>query len=233
MATARIYAREKATLLLVARNSQRLEALAAELRVRGASHVEIAAMDLEVASRDAPALMLGWKTKLGGLDHVHLIYGYLGSQQAASADPTELARITSANYSTAVQWCEAAATILRQQKYGSLVAVSSVAGDRGRKSNYAYGAAKGALSLYVQGLAHALSSSGARAVVVKPGFIDTPMTDGMNKDSALWATPDKVAIVLRRAAENGGPIQYAPRKWRAIMLALRAMPSFVFHRAKW
>lgn len=231
-ATARIYAGEGASIMLVARNADRLKALADDLRARGAMHVEIAAMDLEAAAADAPKYMAEWKAKLGGLDHVHVVYGYLGSQEKASADPAELARITSSNYSTAVQWCEAAANIMRAQKYGSIVAVSSVAGDRGRQSNYAYGAAKGGLALYVQGLAHSLAPVGARAVAVKPGFVDTPMTDGMKKGGAMWASPEKVGRIIRRAADKGGPVQYAPGRWRMVMMVIRSVPAFVFHKTK-
>lgn len=232
MATARIYAAEGAALMLVARNADRLKSLADDLRARGAKQVEIAAMDLEAGASEATKHMADWKAKLGGLDHVHVIYGYLGEQGKATADPAELARITSSNYSTAVQWCEAAANIMRAQKHGSVIAISSVAGDRGRQSNYAYGAAKGGLALYVQGLAHSLAPTGARAVAVKPGFVDTPMTDGMKKGGALWASPDKIARIIRRAADKGGPIQYAPGLWRMIMLLIRSVPTFVFHKTK-
>lgn len=232
MATARIYAAEGAALMLVARNPDRLKALADDLRARGAKQVETAAMDLEAAAADAPKLMAEWKARLGGLDHVHVVYGYLGTQEKASADPSELARITASNYSTAVQWCEAAANIFRTQKHGSIIAVSSVAGDRGRQSNYAYGAAKGGLALYMQGLAHSLAPLGARAVAVKPGFVDTPMTDGMKKGGALWASPEKIGAIIRRAADKGGPIQYAPGIWRMIMTVIRSVPAFVFHKTK-
>lgn len=232
MATARIYAAEGAALMLVARNADRLRSLADDLRTRGAKQVEIAVMDLETTASETARYMADWKAKLGGVDHVHVIYGYLGEQGKAIADPAELARITSSNYSTAVQWCEAAANIMRAQKRGSVVAISSVAGDRGRQSNYAYGAAKGGLALYVQGLAHSLAPTGARAVAVKPGFVDTPMTDGMKKGGALWASPDKIGRIIPRAADKGGPIQYAPGLWRMIMLVIRTVPSFVFHKTR-
>jgi decaprenylphospho-beta-D-erythro-pentofuranosid-2-ulose 2-reductase len=232
IATARIYAKEGAAIMLVARNSERLTSLANDLRARGAVQVEIAALDLEASAGEAAKHMVDWKSRLGGISHVHVIYGYLGKQETASSDPAELTRITSSNYTTAIHWCEAAANIFRAQKSGSLVVVSSVAGDRGRQSNYAYGAAKGAIALYAQGLAHSLAASGARAVAVKPGFVDTPMTDGMKKGGAMWASPENVAGVLRRAADKGGPIQYAPGKWRIIMMIIRSVPSFIFHKTK-
>ena len=231
-ATARIYAREGAALVLVARNAERLDALASDLRARGAAEVEITAVDLEAEAPNAATHLRSWADRLGGLDHVHIVYGYLGSQPEASTNQAELARIVTSNFTSAVFWCEAAANIFRQQKRGSLVAVSSVAGDRGRQSNYAYGAAKGGLALYVQGLAHSLDGTGARAVAVKPGFVDTPMTDGLKKGGAMWATADQIGAALRRAADKGGPIQYAPGKWRIVMAVIRAVPAFIFHKTK-
>ena len=232
IATARIYASEGAAILLAARNAERLKGLADDLRARGAVKVEMAVLDLEAGSAEAASHLATWSKQLGGLDHVLVIYGYLGSQDKASSDPAELSRIISSNFSSAVQWCEAAANILRLQKRGAIVGVSSVAGDRGRQSNYAYGAAKGGFALYLQGLAHSLAASGARADAIKPGFVDTPMTDGMNKDGALWAKPEAIAQAIRRAADGGGPIQYAPGVWRMIMLVIRSVPAFVFHKTK-
>jgi decaprenylphospho-beta-D-erythro-pentofuranosid-2-ulose 2-reductase len=231
-AAARIYAREGAALVLVARNEERLKALAADLKARGAVHVEIAAMDLEAEAGNAATHLADWAARMGEIDHVHLVYGYLGSQPEASANRAELSRIMTSNFTSAVHWCEAAANVLRGQKHGSLVAVSSVAGDRGRQSNYAYGAAKGGLALFIQGIAHSLAGTGARAVAVKPGFVDTPMTDGLKKGGPMWASADQIGKALRRAADRGGPIQYAPGKWRLVMAIIRSVPAFVFHKTK-
>lgn len=231
-AAARIYAKEGAALTLVARNRERLESLAADLKARGAVQVEIAAMDLDAGAVHAGEHLADWSARMGGIDHVLLVYGYLGAQAKASTDAAELTRITTSNYASAVHWAEATANILRRQRRGSLVAVSSVAGDRGRQSNYAYGAAKGALALFVQGIAHSLAGTGARAVAVKPGFVDTPMTDGLRKGGPMWATADQVGRAIRRAADKGGPIQYAPGRWRLVMLVVRSVPSCIFHRTK-
>lgn len=231
-AAARIYAREGAVLMLAARNAERLKALAADLKARGAVQVEIAAMDLEAEADNAATHLADWSARMGGIDHIHLVYGYLGSQPEASASRAELSRIVTSNFTSAVHWCEAAANVLRTQKHGSLVAVSSVAGDRGRQSNYAYGAAKGGLALFVQGIAHSLAGTGARAVAVKPGFVDTPMTDGLKKGGPMWASADQIGKSLRRAADRGGPIQYAPGKWRLVMAIIRSVPAFVFHKTK-
>lgn len=231
-AAARIYAAEGAAIMLVARNAERLNALAADLKARGAVQVETAAMDLEAEAAQAGLHLADWSKRLGGFDHIHIVYGYLGEQAKASADPAELSRIVTSNFTSAVHWCEASANILRAQRHGSLVAVSSVAGDRGRQSNYAYGAAKGGIALFVQGIAHSLAGTGARAVAVKPGFVDTPMTDGLKKGGFMWASADQVGRALRRAADKGGPIQYAPGKWRLVMAIIRSVPAFVFHKTK-
>ena len=232
MATARIYAGEKASLILVARNADRLKQAADDLRARGAVKVEVIELDLDAASSQAPALLRDWSSRMGGIDHVLAFYGYLGDQTKASSDISELQRILSVNFTSAALWCSSAAEILRTQRRGSVVAITSVAGDRGRQSNFAYGAAKGGLSIFVQGLAHSLAPVGARAVSMKLGFVDTPMTDGMNKQGALWAKPAHVAIAIRRAADKGGPIQYAPTIWKFIMLVIRTVPSFIFHKTK-
>ena len=223
---------EGAALVLVARNEARLLALAADLCASGTANVAAVAMGLEAEAPNAGKHIESWKTQLGGIDHIHLVYGYHGSQPEASASPAELSRIVTSNFTSAVHWCEAAANLLRRQKHGALVAACSVAGDRGRQSNYAYGAAKGGLALYVQGIAHSLAGTGARAVAVKPGFVDTPMTDGLKKSGPMWASADQIGKELRRTADRGGPIRCAPGKWRIVMAIIRAVPAFVFHKTK-
>lgn len=232
VATARIYASEGAKLLLVARNADRLERIAGDLRARGAMSVDTAAIDLAGEAENAREHLAGWVATLGGLDHALLFYGYLGDQQAAQTDPDELSRILTVNFTSAAHWSEAIAAHYRKQDRGALVVISSVAGDRGRQSNYAYGAAKGGISLYIQGLAHSLASTGAHATAIKLGFVDTPMTDGMDKSGPLWATPAQVAPVIHKAAEKGGPFHYGPWFWRWIMLIIRSVPAFIMHRTK-
>jgi short-subunit dehydrogenase len=115
-----------------------------------------------------------------------------------------------------------------------VLAVGSVAGDRGRGSNYVYGAAKAGLAVFMQGLHHRLAQrkSPIRAVVVKPGFVDTPMTAGMARGGPLWATPVQIAQVILRAMEGGGAIVYAPWFWRWVMLIIRLLPQAVMNRTK-
>lgn len=230
-ATARLYAAEGWSLALAGRDADKLEAVAADLRTRGAGRVEIAALDL-AAEPDVTAALARMAAAIGGVDDVLLFYGVLGDQKQAERDPDEAARLIQVNYVSAAQWCLAAANVLERQRRGALVVIGSVAGDRGRQSNYVYGSAKAGLAALVQGIAHRLHGSGARAVLVKPGFVATPMTEGMKRGGPLWAQPEKVAALVRQAARGGGPVVYAPGFWRWIMLAIRNVPAAVLHRTK-
>jgi NAD(P)-dependent dehydrogenase (short-subunit alcohol dehydrogenase family) len=140
-------------------------------------------------------------------------------------------RLIDVNFTAAAMWAVAAASILERRRAGVLMALGSVAGDRGRRSNYIYGAAKAGLGVLMQGLAHRLAQSGARAVLIKPGVVDTPMTARFHR-SLIWSRPEDIARTIRRAADRSGPIVYAPGWWRFAMLAVRALPSWVMHRTK-
>jgi len=230
-AVARIYAQEGAAIALAGRNAERLDIIAADLSVRGAAAVPVFALDL--ATADVGTNFEAMVKALGGVEHVLIFYGVLGDQQQAEGDLALAEEWLRVNFTSAALWSLAAAQRLERQGYGSLVVVGSVAGDRGRQSNYVYGAAKAGLATLVQGIAHrfALKRGRAlRAVVVKPGFVDTPMTDGLKKGGLLWATPETVAVIIRKAADRGGPIVYAPWFWRPILWIIRFFPSALFHR---
>jgi short-subunit dehydrogenase len=229
-ATARLYAGEGATLLLVGRQPLRLAAIAADLRLRGATRVEIAERDL--ADTDEALASFGeFVAVLGGVDHVLLAYGILGEHNRLERDLAAAETSLAVNFTSAVAWALAAADVLARQGRGSLVVLGSVAGDRGRRANFVYGAAKAGLATLVQGIAHRFANAGPRAVVVKPGPVITPMTEGFaGRSGALWATPATVAAIVRRAADRGGPVVYAPWFWRWIMLLIRLAPARVFNR---
>jgi decaprenylphospho-beta-D-erythro-pentofuranosid-2-ulose 2-reductase len=232
--TARLYAREGASLMLVGRGAERLTAVAQDLKVRGAASAEIADLDLATQGPAAIEAALGdWVARLGGVDHVVLAYGLLGDQAEQERDLAQAQQALVVNFTSAALWCLAVAARMEDQKSGSLVVIGSVAGDRGRQSNFIYGAAKGGLGVLVQGLAHRLSSAGARAVIVKPGFIDTPMTAHIpGRGGVLWSAPAQIAAVIRAAADKGGPVVYAPDFWRLILLIIRLAPAAVIHRTK-
>lgn len=229
-ATARLYAGEGADLLLVARQSERLAAIAADLKLRGAARVETAMCDL-ADDGDVAETFAGFAAALGGVDHVLLAYGVLGDQKAAERDPGEARASLRVNFTSAAAWVLVAAEALERQGHGSLVVLGSAAGDRGRRVNFVYGAAKAGLATLVEGIAHRFANAGPRAVVIKPGPVITPMTEGfVNRKGLLWATPETVAQVVRRAAERGGPVVYAPWFWRWIMLVIRLLPAPIFNR---
>jgi short-subunit dehydrogenase len=231
-ATARLYAGEGAKLLLVGRRADRLSQIAADLEVRGAAYAEVAVCDLaNCAASSIVTTFGGFVTQLGGVDHVLLAYGVLGEQDVAASDLTVALDVIQTNFSSAALWSLAAANVLEAQKSGALVVLGSVAGDRGRQSNFVYGATKAGLAALVQGIAHRFGRSGPRAVIVKPGPIDTPMTAGMKKGGPMWATAEAVAAIVRRAAEHGGVVVYAPARWRYIMLIIRFLPETIFHRS--
>lgn len=229
-ATARLYAGEGAELLLVARQPERLAAIAADLGLRGAARVETAVRDL-AEDDDVVEAFAEFVTALGRVDHVLLAYGVLGDQKTAERDPGEARASLRINFTSAAAWVLAAAAALERQGHGSLVVLGSVAGDRGRRVNFIYGAAKAGLATLVEGIANRFANTGPRAVIVKPGPVITPMTEGFaNRKGPLWATPETVAAIVRRAADHGGPVVYAPWFWRWIMLVIRFVPTPVFNR---
>jgi NAD(P)-dependent dehydrogenase (short-subunit alcohol dehydrogenase family) len=160
-----------------------------------------------------------------------LAYGVLGEQALAASNLLAAQEVLQVNFTSAALWCLAAAAILESQKSGTLIVLGSVAGDRGRQSNFVYGATKAGLAALVQGIAHRFARSGPRAVIVKPGPIDTPMTAGMKKGGPMWATAEAVAHIVRRAADRGGVVVYAPARWRYIMLIIRFLPDAIFHKS--
>jgi decaprenylphospho-beta-D-erythro-pentofuranosid-2-ulose 2-reductase len=230
-AACRLWAEQGAHLLLAGRNASRLEEIAADLRVRG-GQAETHSADL--ASVEAAKSFGELAARLGGVDIVLVAYGVLGDHTKAEAEPEEALDIIATNFSSAAVWCLESAKVLERQGHGKLIVIGSVAGDRGRASNYVYGAAKGGLAVLTQGLAHRLAKSGAAAVLIKPGFVETPMTAHIARKGPLWAKPEAIGktIVAVSKAPSPPPIVYAPKFWRAIMTVIRATPSRVFHKTK-
>lgn len=229
-AVARLWAGEGAHLVLAGRNAERLRAIADDLRIRGAAAAHVVVLDL--AATDARGELDGMAKLIGPIDVVLLAYGVLGDQAAAEQDPVAARTVLETDFLSAAAWCLAAANQLAARRAGVLVVVGSVAGDRGRMSNYVYGAAKGGLAILVQGIAHRLAPTGARAVLIKPGFVDTPMTAGIARKGILWSRPELIAAVIKRSAEHGGPIVYAPWWWRLIMMIIQHVPARIFHETK-
>ena len=232
-ATARAFAADHATLLLAGRDKHRLSQVARDLEARGSR--QAIAWPLDLASADDKASELArMVAALGGtVDAVLLFYGVLGDQRQAELDRDELQKLIAVNFSSAAEWSVASAAVLERQKGGVLLAIGSVAGDRGRQSNYVYGSAKAALSVLVEGLAHRLAPTGARAVIVKLGFVDTPMTAHINKSGPLWSKPKDIASALKAIiGRRSAPVVYIPWFWRPIMAIIRNVPAPLFHKTK-
>jgi short-subunit dehydrogenase len=155
----------------------------------------------------------------------------LGDQRAAELD-FKLAELTyKTNLLSVVSMLTPVAAYFAAEKRGTIAVISSVAGDRGRQSNFIYGSAKGGLSLYLEGLRNRLHPSGVRVLTIKPGFVDTPMTAHLRR-GALFASPERVATDISRAIERGRSVLYTPAFWFWIMAAIRLTPEVLFKRLK-
>jgi decaprenylphospho-beta-D-erythro-pentofuranosid-2-ulose 2-reductase len=228
-ALSRRYAGDGAQFVLLGRNAARLEAVAADLRVRGALRVDIEVVDLDDVDAHEAAVARCVAT-LAGLDLCVVAYGSLSDQAASIANPWKTSAELHVNFVSAAALLTQIANILEAQGSGAIVVLGSVAGDRGRRTNYVYGSAKAGLNAFTEGLRHRLRGRGVDVLLVKPGFVDTPMTAGIEKQGPLWATPERVARDIQRALEKGAPVVYTPWFWRPIMLVIRALPDAIFQR---
>lgn len=232
---ARHYAEAKWFLILVGRDEPALAALKADLLVRGAPEVAIQIADF-VSLSGLPTVADTAFITFGGLDVALLAYGTLPDQAACEADATLAAAALVANFTSPVLLLgELARRFMAQAaagRIGTLAAISSVAGDRGRMSNHIYGAAKGGLQRYLQGLRHRLHAAGIAVLDIRPGFVSTKMTAHVNQGGPLWATPDKVAADIVKAIAARRAVLYTPWFWQGVMLVIRAVPSAIFHRTK-
>jgi decaprenylphospho-beta-D-erythro-pentofuranosid-2-ulose 2-reductase len=231
VAVARLYAVEGAAIFLIGRDADKLAAVAADLKARGAAQALTATADLNDVGRHAE-LTAQAQAALGGVDSVLVAHGVLPDQTAVQDDPAATAAALHANFISQASILATLAPVLEAQNRGAVAVIGSVAGDRGRGSNYVYGAAKGGLGVFVQGLRHRLGRVGVRVTLVKPGFVDTPMTAGLKKGGPLWATPDQVAADIRRALDAGPAVLYTPWFWRFIMLIIRFLPDAIFAKTK-
>ena len=229
-ATARRLAQPNVRFHLVARDAAKLEAVRADLATRGCAAVSVAVADLDDLERHA-SLIDAAHHALGGIDAAIVAQGTLSDQAACEADFARTAAEMRTNFIAPASLLAELANRFAARGSGTLVGISSVAGDRARRSNYVYGTAKGALSLFLAGLRARLRDRGVRVITVKPGFVDTPMTARFRK-GILWASPDRIARGIVRAMESGGGEVYLPWFWRPIMFVIRHLPEAIFVRLK-
>ena len=229
-AVARRFAAEGATLFLVARDPEKLSAVAEDLRARGAPRVDTAVLDALDYDQHLAVIQHAVERQ-GRMDVVLIAHGTLPDQKACQASFEHTRREFETNALSVMSLLTHVANYFEREKRGTIAVIASVAGDRGRQSNYVYGAAKGAVSLFVQGLRNRLAPAGVHVLTIKPGFVDTPMTSEFKK-GFLWAQPDRVARDIQRAIEKKKDIAYVPPFWRYIMLVIGAIPEFVFKRLR-
>ncbi|HEX4154206.1 MAG TPA: SDR family oxidoreductase [Acidobacteriaceae bacterium] len=215
-------------LFLVGRNADRLAVVAADARTRGASHVGTAVVDLDRTEYHADLLAHAINS-LGGLDLAFLALGVLGDQARAQRSFNDAAQILHTNYTAPVSLLTWLANYCAQRHAGTIAVLSSVAGERGRKSNYVYGSSKAGLTAFVDGLRNRIDREGVRVITIKPGPVKTSMTEGMPKYNT-FADVNKVAAVLVKSIDRGGDIVYVPGKWRVIMAIIRSIPERLFKK---
>ena len=227
MSTARrLVAGRTRRVYLAGRPSPALDSSAAELRALGA---EVTVLDFDAADTDSHAGVLGRAFADGDVDVVLLAFGVLGDQAKDELDPVAAARVAQVNYVGAVSSSLVCAQHLRIQGHGSLVVLSSVAGERARKANFIYGSTKAGLDTFAQGLGDSLQGSGVHVLVVRPGFVHTRMTEGL-KPAPLATTPDAVAAVVLDGLKRNAHTVWAPGQLRFVMSGLRHLPRPVFRR---
>lgn len=216
-------------LVLVGRDLSRLERVAQDLKARSADST---VQTLIASFTDASAIQ-ALVTELAAqqvIDVALIAHGSLGDQTASQNDLQRCQQELETNGVSPVLFAEAFAQVMAKADHGTLAVIGSVAGDRGRKSNYVYGAAKGLATRYVQGLQHRFVGTNVKVVLIKPGPTETPMTAALTANGAKMASVQEVAQGIVAAIEKGTPVAYVPGKWWLIMMVIRHLPRFIFNR---
>ena len=227
-ATARRYAQPANQLYLIGRDEKRLATLSQDLQARGTAKVDTAVLDVSHFDLHQSTIDAVFQT-MESIDIVLIAHGTLPDQQLCQDDHNVCIDQININGVGPLSLLTILANRFEQQKKGTIAVITSVAGDRGRKSNYVYGSAKSLVSVFLQGLRNRLHRHGINVLDIKPGFVDTPMTATFTK-GPLWASPDKVAADITRAIEKGKHTLYTPFFWRYIMLIIQHIPEFIFKK---
>lgn len=223
---ARIWATKGYTMHLVARNEQHVQIIAADLKVRGASNVTTYCTNLNETVKHEELLNAAYDA-LGGVDIVLIAHGTLSNQKSCELSVKETLAEIQTNALSIISLLTLVANRFEASKSGTICVISSVAGDRGRASNYVYGSAKAMITTFTSGLRQRLHKSNVSVVTIKPGFIDTPMTSGFKK-GFLWAKPNFVSLLIVRAIDKKKAEVYVPAFWRYVMVIIKLIPSFLF-----
>ena len=225
---AKLFAKDGASFVLVARSPEKLNAVRGDLSVRGAKEIETIEADLNDFARHQEVVEAALKP-FAGLDMVLLAYGTLGDQQRCEQDVEVALQEFTSNCTSVISLLTLLANYFAQQRRGCIAVISSVAGDRGRQSNYVYGAAKGAVTVFLQGLRNRLAKVNVDVVTIKPGMVDTPMTAHMRK-GLLFANAQKVGQGIYEAMLKRKEVVYLPGYWRFVMWIIKSIPEPVFKK---
>lgn len=230
-ACARRWAARHDRLFVVGRDAAKLDATAADLRVRGAASVVAWPMDsVDLDAHDG--MIDACIAALGAVDIVLIAHGTLPDQAACEADPRLALREFATNSTSTIALLAALANWMERQGHGAIGVITSVAGDRGRPSNYTYGSAKAAVSTFCEGLRARLFRHGITVTDIRPGFVATPMTRGLALPPLLTTQPDSAARRIVEGLDRGAAVLYVPGYWRVIMAVIRAVPTAIFNRIR-
>ena len=222
-------AQQPADLTLVGRDTQRIERVATDLMVRSPQS-EIRVVQAEFLNPEAINATVLDIVKSGRVDIVLIAHGSLPEQTECQNDLQSCHDALGINGVSPVLYAEAFAKEMEIANHGTIALIGSVAGDRGRKSNYVYGAAKGLVTRYAQGLQHRFAGSGVKVVLIKPGPTDTPMTAHLKTSGVKLANVEAVSKSIITAINNGAAVEYTPSKWRLIMMIIRHLPAIFFNK---
>ena len=225
-AIARRFAAQGTDLYLAHRNPDAISDFAKDVEIRNG----VDAVPLKFDALDFRSHQKFYESLSEKPDGVICVFGYLGDNSAAFSDFSETERILDTNYKGAVSILNIAAEDFKNRKNGFIAGISSVAGDRGRGSNLFYGSAKAGFTAYLSGLRNALYGTGVHVLTVKPGFVNTSMTEGMDLPGMLASEPDDVAKDIFRAWKKKKDVVYTSRLWKYIMLIIIHIPEFIFKR---
>lgn len=229
--TARLWLARGVNLVLVARSPERLRMLSDDLSIRSGGLAEVDAVPADLEDLEAlPRLWQSLTERFDDLDGVLIAHGSLPNQTQCESDPQAMLHAVRVNALSAMALLTAIANDFEKRERGVIGVIGSVAGDRGRKSNYVYGAAKGMLAVFLQGLRNRLHDSGVAVITLKPGFVITPMTQHLDRDGPLWARPEVVARGIVHAFSRRRDVVYLPWFWRPILWVIRMIPEPVFKR---
>ncbi len=226
-ALARRYAKAGYDIVLTARDEKKLKEEAEDLALRFGS-IQITSYPLDVRAFQTHQAFIEGLDRMP--DGVIAVAGYLGDQQKAQRDFEEAKAIIETNYTGIVSLLEKFAERFAKRRSGFIVGISSVAGERGRKSNYIYGSAKAGFTTYLSGLRNRLHDLNVKVLSVIPGFIATKMTAGMDLPSKLTAQPEEVAEAIFSAQQKGKDILYTKSIWRVVMAIIKAIPEWQFKK---